>query len=106
MELRKYRWSRAYESAEEELIDFLLSKKIAATRWTGTADQEFAEHRHQDAKKLYCAEGSITFTVGEKAFPLQPGDALDIPAAMLHSAITGFSGCVCYEWFVPTVTAN
>ena len=108
MQLRKYRWSRDYESAEEELIRLFVARNIEATRWTAEGYEEFAKHAHQLDKKLWCAEGSIIFTINDKTFSLQPGDALDIPANTDHSAVVGFSGCVCYESPVsnPVVTTS
>ncbi len=97
MGLRKYRWSRAYESAEEELLELLQSQKIEAERWTADGDEAFESHVHSLDKKLWCAEGSIVFIVDAKNYSLQPGDALDVPAFATHRAVAGFSGCVCYE---------
>jgi len=97
MELRKYRWSKDYESAEEELEGLLVAMNITAERWTAEAGQAFATHMHAFDKRLWCAEGSITFTVNGKPISLQPGDALDLPSYTAHEASAGISGCVCYE---------
>lgn len=97
MHLRKYRWSRHYESAEEELQQLLKSKDITAERWTASEGQNFAPHQHPYDKQLWCAEGSIIFAVAGKHISLQPGDALDLPAGTEHEAIAGISGAVCYE---------
>lgn len=97
MQLRKYRWSRHYESAEEELQNWLKGRGIDAERWTAEAGEDFASHRHPRDKQLWCAEGSIIFNVDGQEFSLQPGDGLDLPADTVHSAITGLTGVVCYE---------
>lgn len=103
MQLKKYRWSRDYESSEEELMQFFISKKIEPVRWNGAEHEVYANHSHDYDKKLWCAEGSIKFVitsgkgVRDQIFSLQPGDALDIPAGTAHSALAGISGCVCYE---------
>lgn len=97
MDLRKYRWSRDYESAEEELQNLLVAKNIAADRWAAVAGQVFATHMHALDKRLWCAEGSINVTVNGKPISLQPGDTLDLPAYTPHEAVAGISGCVCYE---------
>lgn len=98
MELKKYRWSKTYEAGEAELEGLLLAKNIEAERWEAEGDEEFATHSHPKDKKLWCSEGSITFTMGSGSFALQAGDALDVPANTLHSARVGFMGCVCYEF--------
>ncbi len=97
MILKKYRWSRDYESAEEELQTLFVNKKIEPSRWCAEEYQIFDKHSHEYDKKVWCAEGSIIFTLGDRRVSLQPGDALDLPARTLHSAAAGISGCVCYE---------
>ena len=97
MQLRKYRWSRHYESAEEELVGILTSKKITAERWHADEGHVFESHTHEYDKQLWCAEGSIVFVVNGKSISLQPGDALDLPAHTEHSATAGMTGAVCFE---------
>lgn len=97
MELRKYRWSRDYESAEEELVGLIAARGLAAQRWHAEGDHVFEPHVHDYDKKLWCVEGSIIFTIGSKTFSLQAGDAFDIPAQTMHQATVGFMGTVCYE---------
>lgn len=104
MQLRKYRWSRDYESAEEELEKLLAAKKIKAERWTAEGDQSFSAHSHAHDKQLWCAEGSIVFTVNGQRITLQSGDALDLPANTIHDAVAGFSGCALYE--APPTASN
>lgn len=97
MQLKKYRWSRDYESAEEELLMMFSLKNIISERWTAEGDEVLAPRLHALDRKLWCAEGSITLTVDSKKISLQAGDALDIPAYTVHSALGGFSGCAIYE---------
>ncbi len=97
MILKKYRWSRDYESAEEELLQMFASKNITSQRWTAEGDEELAPRVHALDRKLWCAEGSIIFAIDGKKISLQAGDALDIPALAVHSALGGFSGCAIYE---------
>ena len=97
MNLRKYRWSKDYESAEEELEGLLAAMNITAERWTAEAGQASTMRMHALDKRLWCAEGSVTFTVNGKSFSLQPGDTLDLPSYTAHEALAGISGCVCYE---------
>ncbi|GAC1387511.1 MAG: hypothetical protein NVS1B7_0790 [Candidatus Saccharimonadales bacterium] len=97
MNAKKYRWSRTYESAEEELVDFLADKNIIASRWSAAAETVYPSHVHTVKKQLWCAEGSIQFNVGGTQFSLQAGDALEIPANFMHEATVGLSGVVCFE---------
>jgi quercetin dioxygenase-like cupin family protein len=99
MNVRKYRWSRVYESAEEELLSFLEAKHITAERREAEDGKVFAPHTHAHDKRLWCVEGSIVFLIidGGRRISLQPGDTLDIPAGTAHEAEAGISGCIYYE---------
>ena len=97
MTLRKYRWSRNYESAEEELIKLLAAKNIKAVRWIGEEFSDYPAKSYTFDKQIWCVEGSIVFMVTSKDITLQAGDTLDIPADTTYSAKAGFSGVVCYE---------
>lgn len=97
MQLRKYRWSRVYESAEEELLAILRTNDITYNRWEGEPGEIYPAHAHDYDKTLWCSEGSIIFDVNGKRISMQPGDTLDLPANTIHSAVAGHSGCVCYE---------
>jgi len=97
MDARKYRWSKHYESAEEELTDILAAKKITAQRWTLDEMDTIEPTVHDFATQIWCAEGSVVYVVGNKRFSLQPGDTLEIPANLSYEATAGISGCVCYQ---------
>jgi quercetin dioxygenase-like cupin family protein len=97
MELRKYRWSKVYESAEEELLVILRRKGVEFERWEAEPGEVFEPHVHEFDKTLWCAEGSVIFTIDNTRISLQPGDTLDIPANTMHEAAAGLGGCVCYE---------
>jgi quercetin dioxygenase-like cupin family protein len=104
MQLRKYRWSPVYEAAEETLVKLLQAKKLKTERWTAEPGQLFAAHAHDYDNRLWCAEGSIILTVGEQQISLQAGDALELPANTIHSAVAGMNGCACYEAHNPPKT--
>lgn len=97
MELKKYRWSKVYESAEEELLAILARNNITYNRWIAEPGQFYEAHVHAYNKILWCAEGSIVFVADNSQISLQPGDTLEIPANTMHEATAGLGGCVCYE---------
>ena len=101
MNVRKYRWSKHYESAEEELLGYLAAKNIEATRWTADEMQAFEPHVEPVDQQLWCAEGSIIYTINNQRFSIQPGDTLEIPANTYYEATAGISGCVCYQLLHP-----
>ena len=97
MHPKKYRWSRAYESAEEELTDLLSAKNISAKRLVIEDQDEIIEQQAVQDITIWCAEGSINFIVDGTRYHLQSGDTLQIPIAVTYSAIAGFTGCVYYQ---------
>ena len=98
MEARKLRWAKTYEAGESELITLLEAQGIEAERWMAEEFEYFEPHVHEKNKRIWCAEGSITFLInGDKTIPLQAGDGLDMPANTIHEANAGFAGCICYE---------
>jgi len=72
---------------------------LAARRWSSAAGDRFAPHRHAYHKVLHCLRGSITFQIVAhgRIFELKPGDRLDVPAGVEHSAVAGPQGCDCIE---------
>lgn len=97
MQLKKYRWSRDYESAEEELHDFFAAKHIEAERWSLDSFDELPDQANNADKTWWCAEGSLVVTIGGRAISLQAGDALQLPAMTIHRVTAGIAGVSIYE---------
>ncbi len=97
MPIKKIRWSKVYESSEEELIELLDAMNISANRWEleewETLDTQSSDHE----VRLWCAEGSVVYMLDDTSVSLQPGDSLTIPANMPFKAAAGIAGCACYE---------
>lgn len=97
MKLRKFRWSKVYESSEEELVDLLKARKITADRWTATEYEKIGNKKTADDITFWCAEGSFTLRVGHETISMQPGDAIQIPKDLDYEIDGGMFGCVCYQ---------
>jgi quercetin dioxygenase-like cupin family protein len=93
---KKFRWSKVYESSEEELTTLLQSRNIQATQIVGEAGSEPVQHNYEQDSTIWCAEGSLTVTTGTERISLQPGDALRLAAQAQYSLQPGISGYVCY----------
>jgi uncharacterized protein YjlB len=67
--------------------------------WSNGPGSRYAPHEHAFTKLLVCAEGSITFLVGEDGDPLElaAGEGLELPAGTRHAAVVGPDGCTCLE---------
>jgi len=95
MPVRKFRWSKDYESAEEELIQLLERKSIQATRiHVEPHEKIFVPIAH--SRHVWCAEGSFTLKINTVQFSMQPGDALDILDQADVTGQSGMTGCAFY----------
>lgn len=98
MNPKKYRWSKVYESAEEELQAFLQARKIAAERHAIEAYDE-QTFRADGATRIWGAEGSANITVDGKRYSIQPGDVLELSGGNEYTIATGLSD---FAWYVST----
>lgn len=96
MSIQKIRWSKVYESSEEELVAYLQSRNLQAQRITAdelkTKNQQASEHDFT----IWCAEGSLVLRLGSAAISLQPGDAVRINANTTYDLLAGMTGYACY----------
>ena len=97
MEFKKYRWSKDYEAAEEELEILLGRISKDAVRYQLEAYEQQMPNKLSSLRRIWCAEGSMTMEITGKRLSLQPGDAVDIQPAVAHGATAGVAGCVWYE---------
>lgn len=97
MDFKKYRWSKDYEAAEEELEMLLDRIGSDAARHQLEAYEQDVIRKFPAQRRIWCAEGSMRIEIVDKQVSLQPGDALDINPDVSHCAIAGVAGCVWYE---------
>lgn len=96
MSMQKTRWSKVYESSEEELSAFLRSRNIQATRIVAEALTEQMQQVADIDSTIWCAEGSLVVRTDSGGISLQPGDTLYIDANITYDMHAGISGYVCY----------
>ena len=96
MSFKKFRWSKVYESSEEELVNFLQARNLAGERIHAEADAEPAEQRAESDITIWCAEGSLVIVSGSISTSLQPGDALRIEANTGYVIRPGIADCTYY----------
>lgn len=97
MNVRKFRWSKDYESAEEELQEFFKKKNISAVQMQGHPGTQLDNQTHSKINRIWCAEGSFYVAVDNSQISMQPGDALEIPPNIPYSITAGITGYVCYR---------
>ncbi len=96
MSNNRFRWSKVYESSEEELIAFLQSRGLQARR---IVSEEYATKSAQNSSvdfTIWCAEGSLTVRQNTMTASLQPGDAINLSANLPYDIRAGITGYVCY----------
>ena len=97
MSMRKFRWSKDYESAEEELQALLKWRKIEAARVIKAEELDYAEKTAEQTVRLWCAEGSFMIRSDDQVISMQPGDTIDISPHHQFHIRTGISGCIYYQ---------
>lgn len=71
--------------------------------WSNGPGDQYAAHEHAFAKLLVCAEGSITFLIGDDEQPVELGAGMGfvLPPGTRHAAVVGPRGCTCLEGHRP-----
>ncbi len=94
---------RSGESGLAAATDRVKSAGVTPHAWSNGPHDRYAAHQHATTKLLVCAEGSITFLVGDDERPveLRAGDGMTLPAGTRHAAIVGSDGCTCVEGHRP-----
>lgn len=77
----------------------LRSLGVEPYAWSNGPGDRYGAHEHAFTKLLVCAEGSITFLVGEpaEAIELAAGEGFVLPGGTRHAAVVGPDGCTCLE---------
>lgn len=104
--IRKFRWSKDYESAEEELIALLEWRNIEHIRVIDKEYEEYAITSKDEHVRLWCAEGSFTLSIKDSSISMQPGDAVDILPQSECTLLSGIAGCVYYRTTGEKITRN
>jgi mannose-6-phosphate isomerase class I len=100
MNIRKYRWSKDYESAEEELLQLFIARGITASIWQIEPFQKISHSAQKHKLRIWCAEGSLNVFADNKNYSLQPGDTLEIAQDFAFEITAGIAGFVCYQTVV------
>jgi quercetin dioxygenase-like cupin family protein len=54
--------------------------------WSDSPGAVYSDHSHPHDEYIVVASGRIVFVVDNQRFPLEAGDALDLPANTVHAA--------------------
>lgn len=92
-------WPDDKPQPDESRIEAIFQQEgLRPRRWFNGPGDRYGRHSHHYHKVLFCARGSIRFETDDgAAFDLRPGDRLDIPRDVAHSAVVGPEGVTCLE---------
>jgi cupin superfamily acireductone dioxygenase involved in methionine salvage len=69
--------------------------------WANEGGVAYGRHVHEHHKVLFCVSGSIVFHIDSGDLSLGPGDRMELPAGVGHSATVGPDGVECVEAYRP-----
>ena len=92
-------WPPDEEPGEFAILRRLRAENLEAFAWSNKPGDMYAAHEHTYDKVIYCVSGSITFGLpaSGESVTLEPGDRLELPAGIRHSALVGDKGVYCLE---------
>lgn len=93
------RWPNDAPPSRDDVEAILRREDLSPSWWSNGPGDTYASHSHTYHKVLICAQGSIDFVVQPHSdrVTLSPGDRLDIPAGVVHSAVVGAEGVTCAQ---------
>jgi quercetin dioxygenase-like cupin family protein len=90
-------WPQSEGPSTQAIERIFRDEGLTPTWWSNGPGDRYGEHSHPYHKALYCARGSIRFVCDAEAIDLEPGDRLDVPPGIMHSAVVGPHGVTCIE---------
>jgi quercetin dioxygenase-like cupin family protein len=90
-------WPGPGKPSEQAVLQKFTDEGLEPYWWSNAPLDVYPPHDHPYHKVLYVLFGSITFGVGGQTLTLGPGDRLDLPPGIVHTAEVGEAGVVCLE---------
>jgi len=92
-------WAESEAPSEKAIVQILKEEGLKYYPWSNGPNDLYPPHVHTYQKIIYVVHGSITFILPEGAqrLTLHPGDRLELPAKIVHSAVVSSQGVTCFE---------
>lgn len=92
-------WQGDSPPDESEVRRLLGEQGLAGYRWSNAPGDVYSAHSHPFHKVIFVLQGSITFILPdfETELTLGNGDRLDLAAGIVHEAVVGPQGVICFE---------
>jgi quercetin dioxygenase-like cupin family protein len=94
MEFRHIPWKEPRTPGENGLRRHLEAEGFEVRIWRDPADRSYAPHRHPHDESLWVVRGRIALQVEGREVLLGPGDRVELPGGILHTARCGPDGAV------------
>ncbi len=92
-------WQSDEPPSEREVRRLLGEQGLSGYRWSNSPGDVYGAHDHNFNKIIYVLHGSITFFLPESGdqVELNRGDRLNLPKGIVHEAVVGPQGVICFE---------
>jgi len=92
-------WAGDGPPSESEVRRLLGEQGLSGYRWSNAPGDVYGTHFHPFHKIIYVLQGSITFILPDvdEQVTLGSGDRLYLPANIVHEAVVGQQGVICFE---------
>jgi quercetin dioxygenase-like cupin family protein len=92
-------WQGDSPPSEAEVWRLIKEEGLTGYRWSNSPGDVYGAHTHPFHKIIFVLQGSITFTLPEEdeEVMLSSGDRLDLPGGIVHEAVVGPQGVICFE---------
>jgi quercetin dioxygenase-like cupin family protein len=92
-------WPFPEPPTETALRRMLDAEGLSYYAWSNDPGDTYAAHSHTYNKVIYVVQGSISFGLPQtgQTLTLRAGDRLGLPAGVVHDAVVGAEGVVCFE---------
>lgn len=61
--------------------------------WKDEANAVYSSHAHKDKVVIFVTDGSVEFDFSGEKKIVAKGERFNVPAGVVHSAVTGIDGC-------------
>lgn len=92
MKLERIPWRDDADPGEPTLRRQLEGEGFDVRRWRDPCDRRYAAHSHDHDESLWVVRGRIVLRIGDREYPLGPGDRLMLPSGTVHEAQAGPEG--------------
>ena len=98
-DIKIVRWRGGQHPTYQAITQKMQQEGLRPYTWANGPNFRLPAQSHGYGKVLYCVEGSVEVVLPDvhQSVVLMPGDRMDLPRGIRHSAIVGPRGAQCVE---------